>query len=222
MLPETSPDAMTASRPILARSAQVIAGVVVLVAVATSGRPVPTDISLLWAVLALGGVVAVQTLSNGAPAELGFRRDPIPGWAYWIRMTGWFALIILVAGLLAAGVFVVAGWKIPFVRLHPSLLWLAFFQMCVFAPLVEEVIFRSLLTAAARPSFGDSATIVISGVLFGLIHVLRGNPGPDNLVAGFLLQWAFLRSGTILVPIAIHSAGNLVALGSHVANWHWL
>lgn len=35
-------------------------------------------------------------------------------------------------------------------------------------------------------------------------------------------MWAFLRSGTILVPLAMHSAGNLMALLAQVANWYWL
>jgi membrane protease YdiL (CAAX protease family) len=53
-------------------------------------------------------------------------------------------------------------------------------------------------------------------VLFGLIHVLGGNPGPDNLIAGFFLQWAYMKSGTVLVPLAMHSSGNLIAFSAQV------
>jgi len=96
------------------------------------------------------------------------------------------------------------------------------FWMCFYAPLVEEIVFRSLLTAAVYPLIGQRGAIVVSGVVFAMIHVIGGNPGPDNQVAGFLLEWAFLRSGTILVPMAMHAAGNLIAFGIHIASWYWL
>jgi membrane protease YdiL (CAAX protease family) len=88
--------------------------------------------------------------------------------------------------------------------------------------LLEEVVYRALLTAAVFPLAGQRGTIVVSGIVFASIHLIGGNPGPDNQIAGFLLEWAFLRSGTILVPVALHAAGNLIALGLHVAAWRWL
>ena len=68
----------------------------------------------------------------------------------------------------------------------------------------------------------SSGAILVSGLIFGLIHVLGGNASPENHIAGFMLAWAFLRSGTILVPIATHSAGNLLALSGQVAGWYLL
>ena len=47
-------------------------------------------------------------------------------------------------------------------------------------------------------------------------------PGPDNLIAGFFLAWAFLKSGSIIVPLALHALGNLCALVSWVGMWwYW-
>jgi membrane protease YdiL (CAAX protease family) len=94
--------------------------------------------------------------------------------------------------------------------------------MCLYAPIVEETVFRLLLTAALLPTLGERWTIVASGAAFAIVHILRGNPGPDNLIAGFMLEWAFLRSGTILVPLAFHAGGNLIALTSHVVIWYVL
>jgi len=91
------------------------------------------------------------------------------------------------------------------------------FHYCVDAPFYEELIFRSLLFVAVLPTIGGRCAVILSGVLFAAIHVLRGNPGPDNQIAGFMLAWAFLKSRTILVPIAMHSAGNFFAVGFHAA-----
>ena len=55
-----------------------------------------------------------------------------------------------------------------------------------------------------------------SGLLFGGLHVLYGNPGPDNLVAGFFLAWAILKSGSILVPLALHALGNLCVIAAWI------
>ena len=35
---------------------------------------------------------------------------------------------------------------------------------------------------------------------------------PINFVAGFLLSWSFLKSGSIFVPLLLHSFGN-IAMG---------
>lgn len=170
------------------------------------------------AVLALAGLVAVLCLDQQSPAALGFRLIPQQGWKYWIRIGVWFGLAVLAfAGAVTALIWLM-GWPIPIVRQPPSVQTLLFF--CVTAPVGEEIVYRSLLVFALLPTCGEVLTIVIGGVVFALIHILGGNPGPDNQVAGFLLTWAFVRSRTILVPLAMHSAGNLYAYASHVAGWY--
>jgi membrane protease YdiL (CAAX protease family) len=94
--------------------------------------------------------------------------------------------------------------------------------MCVFAPVVEGLLFRSLLIFAVRPTLGDYGAIIASGLLFAAIHVIGGNPSPENQIAGFVFAWAYLRSGTILVPLSWHAAGNVLAFGAQVANWHFM
>lgn len=64
--------------------------------------------------------------------------------------------------------------------------------------------------------------IVVSGVVFGGLHVVNGNPSPENLVGGLFLAWAYLKSGTIYIPILLHSLGNFVAWAGQVAAWYWL
>lgn len=171
--------------------------------------------------LALGGLAAVLCIQDGEAPLLGLRSAPIQGWYYWVRMALWFGAAIALLLVVFSAFWILAGWPIPLPP-QPTNLAMTLFRMCVYAPLVEEMVFRSLLTAGVLPLLGQRGTIVASGVVFALIHVIGGNPGPDNQVAGFLLEWAFLRSGTILVPLAMHSAGNLIAVGIHIASWHWL
>ncbi len=172
--------------------------------------------------LPLGGLIAVLCVSDGPPPLLGLKRAPIQGWGYWCRIALWFGGAILLLSLVVGGFFWLNGWTIPYRRLDPQDSVPVFVAICLYAPLAEEVVYRALLAVAVAPTFGHWGTIIASGVVFALLHVLYGNPGPDNFVAGFLLMWAFLKSGTILVPLAMHAAGNGIALGSHIVNWYWL
>ena len=63
--------------------------------------------------------------------------------------------------------------------------------------------------------------IILSGTVFALAHLVGGNPGPDNFIAGFILAWAFLKSGTLLIPILLHFAGNLCVFVFGVLMFYW-
>lgn len=82
--------------------------------------------------------------------------------------------------------------------------------MCIFAPLVEELVFRgavlrSLLRSPLHPVYG----ILISAVLFALVHI---NPAqmPHAFIIGLLLGWMYYRTGSILPGVAFHWANNTV------------
>jgi membrane protease YdiL (CAAX protease family) len=158
--------------------------------------------------LALCGLLGVLCVNNCDGSLLGLRSSPIDGWWKWCRLG--FIFFLAIAALLAmfAGIWGMFGWKIPIYRTSPSLH--ALIWMCVYAPVVEETIYRSLISVALIPSIGEWGTIIVSGVVFAGIHV------------GLILAWAFIRSGTILVPIALHSGGNFFALAGQIANWYWM
>jgi membrane protease YdiL (CAAX protease family) len=168
-----------------------------------------------WALI---GLLAVLVIGRGDVPTLGLRLTPIQGWRYWVRVALWFGACIALLSLIAAWIFYLRGWEIPIPRYEPMLR--SFTSMCVTVPVAEEVIYRALLATALFPSLGARWTIVAGGVLFALVHVIRGNPGPDNQIAGFLLMWAFLHSGTIVFPLAMHAAGNMIAFTLHAAVWH--
>jgi membrane protease YdiL (CAAX protease family) len=64
--------------------------------------------------------------------------------------------------------------------------------------------------------------VLASGAAFGYIHVLYGVPAANNIAAGFVFAWMYLRSGSIAVPIAFHALGNLtVAVLSYLAYLAW-
>jgi hypothetical protein len=78
----------------------------------------------------------------------------------------------------------------------------------VIAPLVEEPIYRLALCVPLVAIIGYWPTIVVSGAVFALLHHRYGNLSPENALAGLLLGWAYLRSGSLALPILLHSVGN--------------
>jgi membrane protease YdiL (CAAX protease family) len=172
-----------------------------------------------FSLIALLGTVSVLSLDPENSVALGFNPRPRQGWGYWFRLALLFALMIGVISLLGFIIYRVNGWAIPIYKTQPSVGLLVL--MCIDAPVSEEIIFRTLLTLAILPTLGEWGTIVAGGVLFSLLHVLNGNPGPDNQIAGFMLGWTFIKSKTILVPLAMHAGGNLIALGFQIAAWYF-
>ena len=90
----------------------------------------------------------------------------------------------------------------------------------ILVPIVEETLFRGVIYgtfARCSPVLG----LICSAVLFSAIHVVGyiGQLSPSHLLVSFLqyipaglcLGWAYAKSGTIFVPILIHTALNLLA-----------
>ncbi len=79
------------------------------------------------------------------------------------------------------------------------------------APLAEEIVFRgAILKALLQSRLSTSGAIILSAVLFALVH---GNPAqmPHALIVGVLLGWMYWRTGSILPSVAFHWVNNSVA-----------
>lgn len=83
-------------------------------------------------------------------------------------------------------------------------------------------IYRLILCVPLTVLLGPWRTVAVSGLAFGGLHWAYGTPSPENLVGGFLLAWAYLKSGSIAVPVMLHGLGNLFALAAQVGTWYWL
>jgi membrane protease YdiL (CAAX protease family) len=86
--------------------------------------------------------------------------------------------------------------------------WMIFVGTCICAPLGEELIFRKLLLDRTR-GYGESASILLSGLLFGLFH---GNLFQFfyAFILGMILAYIYLRSGKYLWCVAMHAVINFI------------
>jgi membrane protease YdiL (CAAX protease family) len=97
------------------------------------------------------------------------------------------------------------------------------------APLAEEFFFRGFVFGALRRwhvnlrghDLGTWAAAVVTGLLFGLVHVGSTSVQylPPLAFFGFVLCLVRWRTGSLYPCMALHSVNNSIALG--VAQLHW-
>ena len=80
-----------------------------------------------------------------------------------------------------------------------------FVSMVIVAPVVEEAAFRGFLLHRWRLKWGAGRAVVLSSILFGLLHV-------DFLGAiffGVVMSSLYVQTRTLWVPVFCHAANNL-------------
>jgi membrane protease YdiL (CAAX protease family) len=91
--------------------------------------------------------------------------------------------------------------------------WTLWVALLVAAPLFEETFFRGFLFRGFESSFlGAAGTVLLTAGLWALLHVQYDAFGISLVFTlGLLLGIARARTGSLWLPLALHSAANLVA-----------
>lgn len=155
-------------------------------------------------------------------------------WAEWgLRFSGilrycWWAVLVYLAfwpvcaGLLKLSTTILEwrGWGDE-VREHsailtlqnegtaPSVVIMTSLGAILFAPVVEELLFRGLIFRSLQAYYKSVwPAAIVSGLLFGLIHI--GSPQTVVPLAffGILLAVAYAKTGSLTFPILIHAVFN--------------
>lgn len=153
--------------------------------------------------------VMVRFVDRRALSSLGFGR------AHIVREVS--AGLTLGGGMMAACVATlwVVGYAVrePMPAIHPSLLIVAATSM--FANTVaQEVLVRGYIQQTIQRHSSATAALLISSVLFMLLHVgaLRGAilPSVNLFLAGLLLALGYVFTSNLWLPIALHFAWNFL------------
>ncbi|MDC0308408.1 CPBP family intramembrane metalloprotease [Planctomycetaceae bacterium] len=161
-------------------------------------------------------------LSDGDHKSLGLRASPVQGWSCWISMSLKIGCAVAVCIIVGFGLWSMLGNELELAFTQPSQAWSKFILMCFVAPTLEEAVYRFVACGLIAAIVGNKRTIVVNGLLFGILHFLYGNPSPENMIGGFFLAWSYLKSETILMPFLLHSIGNFLALTGQVVGWYIL
>lgn len=83
----------------------------------------------------------------------------------------------------------------------------------VAAPISEEVCFRGMLFGGLRERLPRLAAALVSGLVFGALHITNGVEVIPPLIAfGFVLALLYEKTGSIVPGILLHMLNNSVAL----------
>ena len=120
-----------------------------------------------------------------------------------------FGSAILISALLS---YVGPGWAESFVGaddwLNEGPVVFLLVIVLVVAPVIEEVLFRGVVLHRIAVKWGLGPAIVVSSAVFGLLHVNFVGVG----VLGIVMALLYVRTRTLIVPIACHVLNNAVAV----------
>lgn len=94
---------------------------------------------------------------------------------------------------------------------------LSLLSIVIVPALVEEFLYRGVILGVLK-GFGEGFSIVVSAILFGVMH---GNfeQMPFAFLVGLVLGYVTVKSGTILTAVAVHGFNNLIyVLSDYVLN----
>lgn len=92
-----------------------------------------------------------------------------------------------------------------------------FFGTCIFAPIVEEFVFRGAIFSLLRNKYSFLISAIVSSLIFGAIHLISSVASMQwmDLIyiflyggMGYILAYNYEKSGSILVTIGIHFGNN--------------
>lgn len=196
-----------------------------------SDAPLAVTFQAAWYVVIFAFLFIMIRVYHGAPFwdALRWRRFHPRAMAlaaqYFSYIVGGVALAVVVA---VASRFAGESKTLPIEQLFSTrtgILWLMVFGIAV-APFVEETIFRGFLYPVFARKWGIPAGVVITGVLFGLMHAAQLWGGFAQIVllivVGIVLTLARARSGTVLASWLIHVSYNSFLFAGFIVGTHGL
>ena len=130
------------------------------------------------------------------------------GYLGWTALMGFGAITLL--GALVDELDFLPDWlEMTFDQMLSS--WVGVLDIALLSPILEELMFRGAITRELLRKFRPGMAIVISGLLFGLIHF---NPVQSvfGFLAGMLLAWLYWRTRSVVPCIVVHVLNNSLSV----------
>lgn len=83
-------------------------------------------------------------------------------------------------------------------------------MLAILAPVLEEILFRGILLEAVREKYSSGRAIVVSALMFGVIHIIPQQV-VNAFVIGLILGFIYVRTDSLWPVIIIHALNNAMA-----------
>ncbi|HSM81198.1 MAG TPA: type II CAAX endopeptidase family protein [Nodosilinea sp.] len=183
---------------------------------------------ILYSLIFSGLCLSLLLVARRTPLKLAALLGPWPAHLAWVQLLwlvvgvflfslGAFQVSYLGLSLVAPGLvevtlqqsLVVSADQATVPGLYNALM---LFSVLVVAPITEEFIFRGLLLHRWGVKWGVRPAIVLTSVLFGVLH---SNP-VGLFVFGVVMSLLYLSTRSLLVPMVAHAMNNAIASGIEV------
>ena len=139
--------------------------------------------------------------------QRAFRMFP-KGGVFFLSLVAMAILVLLMEPLLSF-LQLSDNSEVRFDRLLDN--WVGILAVAVVGPIAEELVFRKHVLHALTPHYTPSVSILLSALLFGLMHLNPAQILPAFILGGFL-AWLYERTDSILLTSLLHIANNSVSI----------
>lgn len=87
---------------------------------------------------------------------------------------------------------------------------ISFLQVCVLAPIIEEILMRDFLLGSLTLNYGKTTALLISAFLFALLHFNMVQT-LSAFICGIVLGLLYLYTGSVFCCILAHTGYNMVS-----------
>lgn len=87
---------------------------------------------------------------------------------------------------------------------------LSFIQVCILAPVMEEILMRGFLLGGLSVNYGKVTALFISSALFALLHFNMVQT-LSALICGIVLGLLYIRTDSLICCIAAHAGYNMIS-----------
>ena len=85
---------------------------------------------------------------------------------------------------------------------------IAFISAAIISPVYEEIFYRGFLYRWLRTRLGLIAALILSSLIFTIVHIPTYNVMPVNFLSGVIFAWAYERTSSVWPPVIIHGLTN--------------
>lgn len=89
---------------------------------------------------------------------------------------------------------------------------IAFVSATIISPIYEEIFYRGFLYRWFRTKYGILSGMLISSIIFMIVHIPTYNTLPYTFLSGLIFSWTYEKTNSIYPAMIIHGAFNGLAI----------
>ncbi|MFC7679258.1 CPBP family intramembrane glutamic endopeptidase [Paenibacillus sp. GCM10028914] len=171
---------------------------------------------LTIAIVLLGGVYLIALRPKQLSwRELGVRAFPAKDWG---RILLW-TVVLIIGSVLVMELTNLLGntyenSKTEAMQQHVTFVTvlIAFVSAAIISPLYEEIFYRGFIYRWLRTRLSMRWAIILSSLIFTIVHIPTYNAMPVNFISGIVFAWAYERTNSIWPAVIVHGLVNGIAV----------